>query len=141
MDSLITFEKLTAQHLPYLYEIRFPLKKTCCIRIRSSICSANRRWRTSTRAAVGSAKYGDDYAGVGFGLFIPEPLIGGLFVKPEYQSKGIGSALLARVTHWMFEHGAEAIHLTTDLGSKAEGFINVTAGSWSGRMNLARPNW
>jgi hypothetical protein len=22
----------------------------------------------------------------------------------------------------MFEHGAEAIHLTTDLGSKAEGF-------------------
>lgn len=36
MDNLITFEKLTAKHLPYLYEIRFSHpKRTCCIRIRS----------------------------------------------------------------------------------------------------------
>lgn len=27
MDSLITFEKLTAQHLPYLYEIRFSVEE------------------------------------------------------------------------------------------------------------------
>ncbi|MBL1188400.1 GNAT family N-acetyltransferase, partial [Escherichia coli] len=67
-------------------------------------------------------KCGDDYAGVGFGLFIPEPLIGGLFVKPEYQSKGIGSALLNAVTAWLFENGAQEIRLTTDPGSKAEAF-------------------
>ena len=27
MDSLITFEKLTAKHLPYLYEIRFSVEE------------------------------------------------------------------------------------------------------------------
>ncbi|MGA9617069.1 MAG: GNAT family N-acetyltransferase, partial [Serratia proteamaculans] len=37
-------------------------------------------------------------------------------------SKGIGSALLNAVTAWLFDNGAEEIHLTTDLGSRAEVF-------------------
>ncbi|KKZ18481.1 MULTISPECIES: GNAT family N-acetyltransferase [Serratia] len=122
MDSLITFEKLTAKHLPYLYEIRFSVEENLLHPHQIQYLQRKQALEDINQGGGWICKYGEDYAGVGFGLFIPEPLIGGLFVKPEYQSMGMGSALLARVTAWMFEHGAEAIHLTTDPGSKAEGF-------------------
>ena len=133
--------KLTAQHLPYLYEIRFSVEENLLHPHQIQYLQRTQALEDINQGGGWICKYGDDYAGVGFGLFIPEPLIGGLFVKPEYQSLGIGSALLARVTARMFEHGAEAIHLTTDPAPKPKAFINITVGPWSGRMSSARPNW
>ncbi|CAI1212347.1 GNAT family N-acetyltransferase [Serratia proteamaculans] len=122
MDSLITFEKLAAKHLPYLYEIRFSVEENPLHPHQIQYLQRTQALDDINQGGGRICKYGEDYAGVGFGLFIPEPLIGGLFVKPEYQSKGIGSALLNAVTAWLFDNGAEEIHLTTDLGSRAEVF-------------------
>ena len=61
---------------------------------------------------------------VGFcmGLFIPEPIIGGLFVRPDYQRKGFGKHLLDLAVDWLFSNGAKEMSLTTDRGSSAEAF-------------------
>ncbi|MGX9272384.1 GNAT family N-acetyltransferase [Pantoea ananatis] len=68
---------------------------------------------------------GDDYAGYGLGIYAPEPLTGGLFVKPEYQKQGIGTHLLNAIVQWFSDRGAEAIMLTTAPSSGAERFCQA----------------
>lgn len=79
---------MTAQHLPYLYEIRFSVEENLLHPHQIQYLQRKQALEDINQGGGWICKHGDDYAGVGFGLFIPEPLIGGLFVKPEYQSKG-----------------------------------------------------
>jgi ribosomal protein S18 acetylase RimI-like enzyme len=43
-----------------------------------------------------------------------------LFVRPESEGRGIGSALLTRMETWLFEQGLDAITLSTAPGTRAE---------------------
>jgi GNAT superfamily N-acetyltransferase len=43
-----------------------------------------------------------------------------LFLRPEYEGKGIGNALMAVIEEWMFGQGVDAITLTTAPGTRAE---------------------
>jgi ribosomal protein S18 acetylase RimI-like enzyme len=43
-----------------------------------------------------------------------------LFVVPEAEGRGIGTALLVLIENWMFEQGLDAITLTTAPGTRAE---------------------
>lgn len=92
MDDLLSFEKLTAQPPPYLHEIRFSVAENLLHPHQIPYLQRKPALEVINQGGGRICKYGDEYAGVGFGLFIPEPLIGGLFVKPEYPSKGIGFA-------------------------------------------------
>ena len=50
-----------------------------------------------------------------------------LFVSPGFERRGMGRALLAEMTRWLFARGTEPIWLTTAPGTRAEGFYR-TAG-------------
>ncbi len=57
-----------------------------------------------------------------------------LFVLPDHESKGIGKHLLKLATDWLFKVGAQTIHLSTDTGTRAEGFY-LSQGWQKGRIN------
>ncbi len=60
---------------------------------------------------------------VGFSVASPEDnSIWALFVKPEYEGKGIGTKLLNLATQYLFENGASAVSLTTAVNTRADKF-------------------
>jgi GNAT superfamily N-acetyltransferase len=122
MNDGIVYEKLRACHLPYFYEIRFSVEENLLHPHHIQYLLRKQALDDINQGGGWICKVDNEYAGFCFAVFIPEAIVGGLFVKPEYQSIGIGSALISRVTEWCFSNGAEEIHLTTDPGSKAEGF-------------------
>lgn len=116
------YEKLVAHHLPYLYEIRFSVLENILHPHQIQYLLREQAVKDINQGGGWICRSGDEYIGVSFGLFIPEPIIGGLFVKPEFQSRGVGTVLLENVTNWLFSKGAMTITLTTDAGSKAASF-------------------
>ena len=51
-----------------------------------------------------------------------ESMIWALFLLPEWEGQGLGRMLLARAVGWLCGEGSESIWLTTEPGSRAEGF-------------------
>jgi GNAT superfamily N-acetyltransferase len=45
-----------------------------------------------------------------------------LFIQPGREGRGLGKALLAQATDWLFEQGHECIRLTTGAGTRADRF-------------------
>ncbi|WP_312242640.1 GNAT family N-acetyltransferase [Pantoea sp.] len=119
---MFVYEKLEVKHLPFLYEIRFSVKENLLLSHHIQYLMRDQAIKDIKQGGGWICRVGEEYVGVAFGLFIPEPIIGGLFVKPEYESMGIGTELLRKVTDWLFSKGAEYIILTTDVGTKAERF-------------------
>lgn len=122
MDNRIVFKKLGPEHLPFFYEIRFSVYENLLHAHQIQYLQRDQALDDISQGGGWICQIDDIYAGMGFGIFIPEPIIGGLFVKPEFQSKGIGSQLLSRVTEWFSEKNAPLIKLTTDENSKALNF-------------------
>ena len=60
---------------------------------------------------------------VGFSVAsLKDASIWALFVKPEYEGKGIGTKLLKLATEWLFVAGAPTISLSTDVNTRADNF-------------------
>lgn len=51
-----------------------------------------------------------------------ESMIWALFLLPEWEGQGVGRMLLDRAVGWLCGEGSERIWLTTEPGSRAEGF-------------------
>jgi GNAT superfamily N-acetyltransferase len=51
-----------------------------------------------------------------------ESMIWALFLRPEWEGRGLGRALLERAVEWLRGEGCGRIWLTTERGSRAEGF-------------------
>ncbi|HEV7333582.1 MAG TPA: GNAT family N-acetyltransferase [Flavisolibacter sp.] len=45
-----------------------------------------------------------------------------LFLRPEYEGKGIGRQLHYRMLEWYFSQTSETVWLSTEKGTRAEGF-------------------
>lgn len=45
-----------------------------------------------------------------------------LFMLEEYEGRGIAKRLLRLAVEWLFEQGADSIHLTTGADTRADGF-------------------
>lgn len=118
----LEFNKLNRKHLPYFYEIRFSVTENILHSHQIQYMLRNQALEDIDQGGGWICSIDGDYAGICFGIYIPEPLIAGLFVKPEYQSLGIGTKLLELVTQWFYDKGEKRIDLTTDPGSKAEMF-------------------
>lgn len=58
---------------------------------------------------------------VGFSVAsLGDASIWALFVKPEYEGRGIGTRLLQLATGWLFDRGASSICLSTEAGTRAD---------------------
>lgn len=51
-----------------------------------------------------------------------ESMIWALFLLPEWEGQGLGKILLERAVGWLWGEGCERVWLTTEPGSRAEGF-------------------
>ncbi|HKY05294.1 MAG TPA: GNAT family N-acetyltransferase [Blastocatellia bacterium] len=51
-----------------------------------------------------------------------ESMIWALFLLPEWEGQGVGRRLLSEAVEWLCAEGCELIWLTTEPGSRAEGF-------------------
>lgn len=114
--------KLTHEHIKDLYDIRFSVQENL---VHShQICYLQRELVLEDIRQGGGwiCKVDNVFAGYGLGINIPQALIGGLFVRPQYQRMGIGSEILERITEWFYHNGNEQIHLTTDKHSVAARF-------------------
>lgn len=83
----------------------------------------------SMRAILGTAAHAwvaeEGGRTVGFAMVIPSHgSVFAIFVRPEFEGRGIGKALLARAEEWLFGTGREEIWLQTnsDPGARANGF-------------------
>lgn len=116
------FEKLTEKHLKEVYDIRFsvlenlPHEHQIQYLLRKNVLS------DINQGGGWICTSGSEYVGYGLGIYTPEPIIGGLFVRPEFHKKGVGSNLLILITKWFFDQGVRVITLTTDKNSPAEKF-------------------
>ena len=75
-----------------------------------------------------------------------ESMIWALFLLPEWERRGLGRVLLERAVEWLWGEGCERIWLTTEPGSRAEGFYGHLGWSPVGvtekgevRFELQRP--
>ncbi|TQO04789.1 UNVERIFIED_ORG: acetyltransferase (GNAT) family protein [Citrobacter freundii] len=121
---MFCFEKLSVEHIPFVYDIRFSVNENLLLPHHIQYLQREQLISDIEQGGGWICRNEDKFVGVGFGVFIPDAIIGGLFVKPEYQSMGIGSKLLELVTNWFFDKDVQKITLTTDAGSKAEYFYN-----------------
>lgn len=51
-----------------------------------------------------------------------ESMIWALFLLPEWERQGLGTMLLEQAVGWLWREGCQSIWLTTEPGSRAEGF-------------------
>lgn len=123
MDRMnITYEKLMSEHLPYMYDIRFSVKENLPHAHQIQYLQKEQAEQDISQGGGWMCKIDNQYAGYAFGIWVPEPLLGGLFVRPEFTRHGVGSHLLDLVTGWFFSEGAQEVTLTTDPDSLAEKF-------------------
>jgi GNAT superfamily N-acetyltransferase len=65
----------------------------------------------------------DDGRVVGFSIADKtDNSIWAMFVLPDFESRGLGRALMARAVEWLLECGADRIWLTTGPDTRAAGF-------------------
>ena len=70
-----------------------------------------------------------------------------LFMDPEFEGRGIGRRLHDAMMNWFFASGVERVWLSTDPGTRAEGFYRAAgwqpAGDHRGeaRYEMSREQW
>ncbi|MDC7860679.1 GNAT family N-acetyltransferase [Pantoea ananatis] len=114
--------KLEKYHLKEVYDIRFSVTENPVHQHQIQYLQRAQALDDIGQGGGWICKVGDEFVGYGFGIYIPHPLIGGLFVRPEHQGKSVGTQLLGKITDWFFGNGNEVIELTTDPNSGAVTF-------------------
>lgn len=78
--------------------------------------------------------------GVALPLFVPEPLLAALFVRPNYHNRGIGKKLHDLSLAWLQANGAEDVSLETDPESRAAEFYQHLGWIKGGVNRIWLPN-
>lgn len=116
----MVFRKADVEDIPVLSEIR--------LSVRENVLSDSSKITPEMFAAYLSVtgkgwlcEIGGEV--VGFSVAsLRDASIWALFIKPEYEGRGIGSRLLKLATDWLFEMGVPHISLSTDANTRADRF-------------------
>ena len=114
--------KLEPSHIKEVYDIRFSVTENLVHPHQIEYLQRQQVIEDIAQGGGWIVQINGEFVGYGLGIFIPHALIGGLFVRPEFQGKGVGTEILTRITEWFFENGCVEIELTTDADSKAARF-------------------
>lgn len=112
------FREAKLEDIPALFEIR--------LSVRENVLSDPRKVTPEICASyLGAAGKGwlceVDGKAVGFSVAaLSDASIWALFVKPEYEGRGIGTRLLKLAAGWLFEMGAASVSLSTDANTRAD---------------------
>jgi GNAT superfamily N-acetyltransferase len=122
MTTNLVYRKLRPTDLGSYYEIIFSVKEN--LYHAHQIKYLQREWLLSDiNQGGGSMCFDSDIAvGVSMPLFVPEPLLATLYIRPEYQNRGIGEKLHNLSLSWLQTNGAEEVSLETDAKSRAVQF-------------------
>ena len=108
----------TLVDIPALVEVRASVKENVLTshipieRIAAGLETRGRGWVAEQEGRV-----------IGFSMADrEESMIWALFLLPEWEGRGLGRRLLAQAVEWLCGEGSESIFLTTEAGSRAEGF-------------------
>jgi GNAT superfamily N-acetyltransferase len=76
------------------------------------LCEAGKGWLCEVGGEV-----------VGFSVAsLADASVWALFVRPEFEGRGIGGRLLGLATGWLFDMGARSVGLSTGAGTRADRF-------------------
>lgn len=113
------FIKLEPEHIKEMYDIRFSVEENFVHLHQIKYLQRQQVIEDIEQGGGWICKLGEEFVGYGLGIFAPNPMIGGLFVRPEFQGKGIGSTILIEIMDWFFNDDLSEIELTTDPSSNA----------------------
>jgi GNAT superfamily N-acetyltransferase len=116
----MTFRDATIEDIPALSELRLSVRE-------NALSDPNRITSEMYRAYLSDFGKGwlceDEGLVVGFSVASSrDASIWALFVRQEYEGKGVGTKLLGLATQWLFEQGAQSISLSTAIGTRADAF-------------------
>jgi len=114
------FREAFIEDIPALSELRLSVKENALSDPRRITYEMYESYLT-TRGRGWLCEVGGEIAG--FSVASPEDAsIWALFVSPKYEARGIGKKLLQTATAWLFENGANVIHLSTAENTRADKF-------------------
>ncbi len=142
MTATVIIRTATRRDVPELVEVRGTVKENILTghipleRIVVGIETRGKGWVAEHEGRV-----------VGFSIADrEESMIWALFLRPEWEGKGLGTKLLEPAVEWLWAEGSEFIWLTTEPGSRAAGFYSHMGWSAGGitengelRFELHRP--
>jgi GNAT superfamily N-acetyltransferase len=140
---MIEYRPAQLADIPALMEIRRAVKENRLVTLTIGHADYVQALTVDGRAFVAEA----DGRVVGFVCGRPAKKdVWALFVHPEHEGRGIGSALMELIEAWMFEQGLEEMTLSTAPGTRAErlylrrGWMDDgAAGQAEQRYRLAKP--
>ncbi|MBY6187300.1 GNAT family N-acetyltransferase [Marinobacter hydrocarbonoclasticus] len=123
LDPRIQIRPATIEDIPELSRIRLAVVENV-LSDPSRITQEMYESYLTDRGRGWVALCGDTPAGfvVADGL---DESIWALFIDPPFEGQGLGSALMARATDWLFANGARVITLSTEVGTRAERFYQA----------------
>ena len=117
---MILIREATTDDIPLIFDIRLSVKENILTNtnaVTPEICKDY--LETNGKGWIAEI----DRVAVGFSIASSKDnSIWALFVRPEFEGKGVGKALLASATTWLFANGATEVTLTTGAGTSADRF-------------------
>jgi GNAT superfamily N-acetyltransferase len=120
MNEAIIYRRATPADIPAMSRIRLAVRENVLsdpsritLRMYQDYLElAGRGWVAEIDGAVVGFSYADK----------TNASIWALFMLEEYEGRGIAKRLLRLAVDWLFEQGAESVHLTTGAGTRADKF-------------------
>ena len=116
------YRKLEVSDLADVYEIRFSCTENIIHPHQIQYLLRETALKDIGQGGGWMCLDGDVKVGFSMPIFAPEPMLAALFVRPEYQRRGIGKKLMGLAINWLKENKSESIILETDPGSYADEF-------------------
>ena len=129
------------EDMPGLWEVRYSVAENTLLpgrisdeELRLSIEEAGRGWVAEEDARI-----------LGFAIGLLSGNVWALFVRPEAQGRGIGSALHSEMLAWFSQQGLSHLWLSTGTNTRARAFYEARGWQYAGQsgpdeVRLERPN-